>query len=209
MVDESHLNLSIHLWDQAMSLPVVLGPVGMAGMYSSRGEVKAANAAKAAGVPFTLSTMGVDASTTWKDIEWVRSIFPGKIILKGILDPEDAKRAVQTNIDGIVVSNHGGRQLDSVTSTIRALPKVVDAVQGRVPVFMDGGIRSGLDVLKALALGAKACFIGRAWAYALGAAGESGVRDMLDILREELRVAMILTGCSDVNRATPDLLLKD
>jgi L-lactate dehydrogenase (cytochrome) len=88
------------------------------------------------------------------------------------------------------------------------LPNVVDAVQGRVPVFMDGGIRSGLDVLKALALGAKACFVGRAWAYALRAAGESGVPDMLDILREEFRVAMILTGCSDVNRATPDLLLK-
>ena len=150
-----------------------------------------------------------DASTNWKDIEWVRSIFPGKIILKGVLDPEDAKRAVQTNIDGIVVSNHGGRQLDSVTSTIRALPKVVDAVHGRVPVFMDGGIRSGLGVLKGLALGAKACFLGRAWAYALGASGESGVRDMLDILREELRAGMILTGCSDVNRATPDLLLKD
>jgi isopentenyl diphosphate isomerase/L-lactate dehydrogenase-like FMN-dependent dehydrogenase len=103
MVDESRLNLSIQLWDQAMSLPVVLGPVGMAGMYSSRGEVKAAKAAKAIGVPFTLSTM---------------------------VDPEDAKRAIQTGIDGIVVSNHGGRQLDSVTSTIRALPKVVDAVQG-------------------------------------------------------------------------------
>jgi L-lactate dehydrogenase (cytochrome) len=129
--------------------------------------------------------------------------------LKGILDSEYAKRAIQTDIDGIVVSNHAGRQLDSVTSTIRALPKVVDAVQGRVPVFMDSGVRSGLDVLKALALGAKACFVGRAWAYALGAAGESGVRDMLDILREELRVAMILTGCSDVNRAAPDLLLKD
>src|SRR5580692_2852162 len=107
MVDESRLNLSIHLWDQALSMPIVLGPVGMAGMYSSRGEVKAANAAKAVGIPFTLST---------------------------------------------------------------------------IPVFMDGGIRSGLDVLKALALGAKACFIGRAWAYALGAAGEPGVRDMLDIL---------------------------
>jgi L-lactate dehydrogenase (cytochrome) len=325
MVDESRLNLSIHLWDQAMSLPVVLGPVGMAGMYSSRGEVKAANAAKAIGVPFTLSTMGVcdvhevaqktgvppwfqlymlkdrgfvksviersvsagskvlvftvdlatpgrrysevhdgmekdptplgmlgfvaqgaahprwaldivtkgwplgtvaeampkgvpygrfvhdnfDASTTWKDIEWVRSIFPGKIILKGILDSEDAKRAVQTEIDGILVSNHGGRQLDSVTSTIHVLPKVVDAVQGRVPVFMDGGIRSGLDVLKALALGAKACFVGRPWAYASGAAGEAGVQDMLEILREELRVGMILTGCSDVNRASRELLLED
>jgi L-lactate dehydrogenase (cytochrome) len=150
-----------------------------------------------------------DASTTWKDIEWIRSIFPGKMILKGILDTEDAKRAVQTDIDGILVSNHGGRQLDSVTSTIRALPKVVDAVQGKVPVFMDSGIRSGLDVLKALARGAKACFVGRAWAYALGAAGESGVRDMLEILREELKVAMILTGCSDVGRATPDLLLQD
>jgi L-lactate dehydrogenase (cytochrome) len=150
-----------------------------------------------------------DTSTTWKDIEWIRSIFPGKMILKGILDPEDAKRAVQTNIDAILVSNHGGRQLDGVTSTIRALPKVVDAVQGKVPVFMDSGIRSGLDVLKALALGAKACFVGRAWAYSLGAAGEAGVRDMLEMLKEELKVAMILTGCSDVNRATPDLLLKD
>jgi L-lactate dehydrogenase (cytochrome) len=150
-----------------------------------------------------------DASSTWKDIEWVRSIFPGRIILKGILDREDAARAVQTGIDGIVVSNHGGRQLDSVTSTIRALPKVVDAVQGKVPVFMDGGIRSGLDILKALARGAKACFVGRAWAYALGAAGESGVKDMLEILREELKVGMTLTGCSDVNLATSDLLLRD
>ena len=98
---------------------------------------------------------------------------------------------------------------DSLTSTIRALPKVVDAVRGKVPVFMDGGIRSGLDVLKALSLGAKACFVGRAWAYALGAAGEEGVRDMLDILKEELRVAMVLTGCNDVRHARPDLLLKN
>lgn len=95
---------------------------------------------------------------------------------------------------------------NSVTSTIRALPKVVDAIQGRVPVFMDGGIRSGLDVLKASALGAKACFVRRPWAYA---AGEAGIRDMLEILKEELRVSMILTGCNDVNRATPDLLLED
>ena len=175
MVDESSLNLSIQLWDQALSLPVVLGPVGMAGMYSSRGEVKAANAAKAVGIPFTLSTMGVC------DVHEV---------------------AQKTGVAPWF-------QLDSVTSTIRALPKVVDAVQGRVPVFMDGGIRSGLDVLKALALGAKACFLGRAWAYALGAAGEAGVRDMLDIFREKLRAGMVLTGCSDVNRATLDLLLKD
>jgi L-lactate dehydrogenase (cytochrome) len=317
MVDGSHLNFSIELWGETLQLPVVLGPVGMVGMYSSRGEVKAAHAAKAVGVPFALSTMGVcnvhevarktgipswfqlymlkdrgfvksvieqsvsagskvlvftvdlsipgrrygdvhngiekeptllgmlgfaaqgamhprwaldilskgrplkfgtvagampkgvsygrfvhdnfDASTTWKDIEWLRSIFPGKMILKGILDPDDAKRAVQTNVDGIPISNHGGRQHDSVLSTVRALPKVVDAVQGRVPVFMDGGIRSGLDVLKALALGVKACFLGRAWAYALGAAGETGVRHMLEIPREELRVAMTLTGRNDVS----------
>lgn len=107
------------------------------------------------------------------------------------------------------MSNRGGRQLDSVTSTIRALPKVVQAVAGKVPVFMDGGIRSGLDVLKALALGAKACFVGRAWAYALGARGESGVRDMLEILKEELRVGMVLTGCTDVGKASPNLLLEE
>jgi L-lactate dehydrogenase (cytochrome) len=129
------------------------------------------------------------------------------MILKGILDP-DAKRQCRQISTGFPVSNHGGRQLDSVTSTIRALPKAVDAVQGKVPVFMDGGIRSGLDVLNALALGAEACFVARAWAYALGAAGESGVRDMLDILGDELKVAMVLTGCDDVSRATKDLLLK-
>jgi L-lactate dehydrogenase (cytochrome) len=119
------------------------------------------------------------------------------------------RQRVMVDESHLNLSNHGGRQLDSVTSTVRALPKIVDAVQGKVPVFMDGGIRSGLDVLKALALGAKACFVGRAWAYALGAAGEGGVRNMLEILAEELRVGMILTGCSDASRAASDLLLKD
>ena len=139
-----------------------------------------------------------DSSATWKDIEWVRSIWSGPILLKGILDPEDARQAIAAGADGIVVSNHGGRQLDGVRSSIRALPRVADTVGGQVPVLFDGGIRSGLDMLKALALGADACMIGRLWAYALAAGGERGVTHLLDILRRELAVGMALVGGKDV-----------
>ena len=323
--DVSKLNMETTVFGQTLSMPVVLSPIGLGGMYARRGETQSARAAKAAGVPFSLSTVGVctiedvaaaaappwfqlymirdrgymaqllarasaaacpvllftvdlplpgaryrdtrngmvattraarfnqaldglshpgwlwdvhlngrphtlgnvagasaelktitdfwtwigrnfDPSVTWKDIEWVRQHWKGPIVLKGILDIADAREAVACGVDGIVVSNHGGRQLDGVASSIEALPPIAQAVGSDLTVLMDGGVRSGLDVLKALASGARACLIGRAWAWALGARGEAGVTHMLQILRGELRMAMALTGCTDVNAAGRDLL---
>jgi L-lactate dehydrogenase (cytochrome) len=323
--DVSSLSMSTEVFGQTLAMPVVLSPVGLAGMYARRGEAQAARAAKAAGVPFALSTVGVcpiaevttaatppwfqlymirdrvfmaellatvreaacpvllftvdlpvpgaryrdarnglnvatpgarlrqaidgaahldwlwdvvvsgrpnslgniasastdlgtlqeymgwigrnfDPSVTWDDIAWVRERWPGPLVLKGVLDPEDARDAARCGVDGLVVSNHGGRQLDGAPSSIAALPAIVEAVGDDLTILMDGGVRSGLDVLKALALGARACLIGRAWAYALGAGGEAGVARMLEILRQELRLAMSLTGCLDVRQAGPGLL---
>lgn len=147
-----------------------------------------------------------DRSVTWKDIDWVRENWDGPIVIKGVLDVEDAREAARAGAQGLVVSNHGGRQLDGVRSSISALPAIADAVGGDLEVFMDGGVRSGLDVLKALALGAKACFVGRAWAWALGAGGQPAIEKMLDILRAELAVAMVLTGCNNARDAGRALL---
>ncbi|MDP3748337.1 MAG: L-lactate dehydrogenase [Phenylobacterium sp.] len=147
-----------------------------------------------------------DRTVTWSDIDWVRKTWDGPIVIKGVLDPEDAREAVKAGAQGLVVSNHGGRQLDGVRSSISALPAVVDAVGGDLEIFMDGGVRSGLDVLKALALGARACFVGRAWAYALGAGGQPMVEKMLGTLRSELATAMILTGCNAARSADKSLL---
>ncbi len=328
MRDVTTLDTSTSLFGQAMSMPVMLGPVGFSGMFAHRGERQAARAAEAAGVPFTLSTLSIcpleevraavakpiwfqlymikdrdymrallaraeaagvpgllftvdlplggtryrdvrsgfsgklplldeigrvfdvarrprwmkdvyfggrphhfgnlveavpegqlgdfsawihrnfDASLTWDHIAWIRETWKGPIIVKGVLDPEDAKLAVQAGADGIVVSNHGGRQLDGALSSAAALPGVVEAVDGRIKVLMDGGVRSGLDVLKALALGADACLIGRNWAYALGAGGEAGVSRMLERMRAELKVAMALTGCTDVKAAGRHLIVE-
>jgi L-lactate dehydrogenase (cytochrome) len=324
MVNMSALDLSTTAMGQPLSMPVGLAPVGLAGMYARRGETQAARAAKAAGIPFCLSSMAVcdmaevarhitpwfqlymlkdrgfmrtlldkaqslgvevlvftvdlplggaryrdirsgftggegigrdlrravdglshpawmwdvwlhgrphtlgniaaameggntkdmmgwtkdnfDRSVTWADIEWVRQTWKGKIVIKGVLDADDAREARRCGADGLVVSNHGGRQLDGAKSSIAALPRIAEAVGADLEVFMDGGVRSGLDVLKALALGAKACFVGRAWAYALGARGERGVTQMLEILRAELTVAMVLTGCRSVKEAGSHLL---
>jgi L-lactate dehydrogenase (cytochrome) len=135
-----------------------------------------------------------DPSVTWKDIAWVREHWTGKLIVKGVLDPIDAARAVDAGVDGVVVSNHGGRQLDAVPSTVRALPAIVEAVGDRVEVLADGGVRSGLDVVKLMALGARAVLVGRAWAWAVAARGEAGVSHMLEGLRADIDVALALTG---------------
>ena len=327
--DVSHVSTEVELFGRAYAMPIVLAPVGMAGMYARRGEAQAARAAAAAGVPFTLSTVGIcevaevarasdapiwfqlymikdrgymaevlarareaaclvlvftvdlpvpgaryreirngghgaaslanrlktaadglahpawfwdvflrgrphtlgnvaaaipnsrgmadfwswivrnfDPSVTWADLDWVRERWDGPLVLKGILDVEDARLAADVGADGIVVSNHGGRQLDGVPSAIAALPEIAAAVGDRTTVMMDGGVRSGLDVLKALSSGAKACLIGRAWAYALGARGGRGVTEVLDILRGELRTALALTGCPDVRDAGTRLLAR-
>jgi L-lactate dehydrogenase (cytochrome) len=147
-----------------------------------------------------------DRSVTWKDLDFVREIWDGPIVIKGVLDPDDARDTVKAGAQGLIVSNHGGRQLDGVKSSVSALPRIVDAVGGDLEVFLDGGVRSGLDVLKALALGARACFVGRAWAYALGAGGQPMISRMLGTLKSELATAMILTGCDDVRKAGPGLL---
>ena len=141
-----------------------------------------------------------DTTVSWKDVEWIRSIWPGKLVLKGILDPEDAREALKTGADAVVVSNHGGRQLDGAPSTIAALPKVADAIGGQKEILIDSGIRTGQDIFRALALGANACMIGRAALYGLGAGGEAGVARAISILRGELDTTMILAGIDDVKK---------
>jgi L-lactate dehydrogenase (cytochrome) len=141
-----------------------------------------------------------DPSVTWKDVQWVRDRWPGPLIIKGILDPEDAEQAAASGADAIVVSNHGGRQLDGVMSTARALPRIVEVVPGGVAVLADGGVRSGLDVARMLALGAHFVLLGRAWAYALAGAGGDGVAHVLRLIEAELRVAMALTGCTRISQ---------
>lgn len=149
-----------------------------------------------------------DPTLCWDDIAWIKEQWGGKLILKGILDVEDAKIAATTGADAIVVSNHGGRQLDGAASSISALPAIVDAVGDQIEVWFDGGIRSGQDVLKAVALGAKGTMIGRAFLYSLGAMGEAGVTRMLQILQQELDVSMALTGNKDIKDVGPHILTK-
>ena len=139
-----------------------------------------------------------DPSVTWDDISWVREHWSGPLVVKGVLDPEDARRAVDAGVDGIVVSNHGGRQLDSVLSSTRALPDVADAVGDQVEILADGGVRTGLDVVKLMALGARAVLIGRPWAWAVAARGEAGVRHILAVLKADMDVALALTGNTSV-----------
>src|ERR1700741_5430082 len=139
-----------------------------------------------------------DTSLNWKDVEWIRSIWPGKLVLKGILDVEDAHEAAKTGAQALVVSNHGGRQLDGAPSSIEVLPEIVDAGGSKMEVMFDGGIRSGQDVMRALALGAKSCMIGRAYAYGLGAGGEAGVAKALDLLAKELVTTMGLCGVNTI-----------
>jgi L-lactate dehydrogenase (cytochrome) len=146
-----------------------------------------------------------DPALTWKDVDWIRSIWPGKLLIKGILDADDARNAAKSGAQALVVSNHGGRQLDGAPSTISVLPQIVDAVGHDIDVMFDGGIRSGQDVVRAMALGAKSCLLGRAYAYGLGAGGEAGVARAIDIIRGGLDLTMGMCGHrtpAEINRNT-------
>ncbi|HRM93818.1 MAG: FMN-dependent L-lactate dehydrogenase LldD [Alicycliphilus sp.] len=323
--DMSQLDTGIELFGEKLAIPVALSPVGLTGMYRRRGEVQAARAADAHGIPFTMSSVSVcpieevvpkikrpmwfqlyvlkdrgfmqnaleraqaagcstlvftvdmpvpgaryrdahsgmsgpnaplrrywqamthprwawdvgllgrphdlgnisayrgsptglqdymgylsanfDPSISWKDLEWIRAFWKGPMVIKGILDPEDAKDAVRFGADGIIVSNHGGRQLDGVLSSARALPAIADAVKGQIKILADSGIRNGLDVVRAIALGADCAMIGRAYIYALATAGEAGVKHLLELLEKEMRVAMTLTSVAKVADITGELLV--
>jgi len=325
LVDVSARSLATTILGQKVSAPLVLAPVGLSGMQHGNGEILSAQAANAAGIPYTLSTMSInsiedvaeatgkpfwfqlyvirdrgfskdilnravaakcsalvltvdlqvlgqrhrdikngmtvppeirlkniidiatkpawalsilmgksktfgnlaghvkgmenvnslatwiasqfDPALSWKDVEWIKNIWPGKLILKGILDADDAKTAVKLGADAIVVSNHGGRQLDGAASTISMLPAIADAVGSDTEVLFDGGIRTGADVMRALALGARACMIGRAYIYGLGAGGQAGVAKAIDILAKELSVTMALTGTNNIAHIGPQVLV--
>ncbi|GFZ79752.1 L-lactate dehydrogenase [Sphingobium fuliginis] len=330
LTDVSRLDLTTTLFGQHLALPVALAPIGLAGMNARRGEVQAARAAEAAGIPFCLSTVSAcpleevaggvnapfwfqlymirdrgfmrallqkakalgcsaliftvdmpvpgsryrdyhsglagaagkagairrlgqaarhprwawdvgllgrphqlgniapvlgkktgledflawmranfDPSVSWRDLDFIREIWDGPFIIKGILDREDAKMAARVGADGIVVSNHGGRQLDGVPSTARALPPIAEAVGDRMTVLVDGGVRSGLDVVRMLALGAKGVLLGRAWAYALAAGGQAGVAHVLQLIEAEMRVAMALTGSPDIGAIGRHILVDE
>jgi len=147
-----------------------------------------------------------DPATTWKDVSWLRSLWPGKMLIKGVMSAEDANAAAGAGADGVIVSNHGGRQLDGVGSTISALPEIAAALGNRLEVYLDGGVRSGIDVVKALALGARGILIGRPWIWAVAARGGQGLKDLLDVFQREIAVAMALMGVSRIEELTPELL---
>lgn len=324
--DVASIDLKTSWFGREVKLPVALGPVGISGMYARRGELQAARAARAAGIPACLSTVSIcsieevaqaadpfwfqlyvlrdrafmkdliarakaagaaalvftvdmpvpgaryrdahsgmsgpnaavrrvlqamgkpgwswdvglmgrphllgnllpvlgkdsglndymgwlganfDPSIQWKDLEWIREAWDGPLIIKGILDPEDAREAAAIGANGIVVSNHGGRQLDGVLSSARALPAIADAVGDRLTVLADGGVRNGLDVVRMLALGAQGVLLGRAWVYALAAQGEAGVAKLLELIAKEMTVAMTLTGVNRIGAIDRSILAED
>lgn len=184
---------------QAMFKPSWAWDVGVMGRPHTLGNV-APVLGENSGLEDFMGWLGAnfDPSIQWKDLEWIRDLWKGPLIIKGVLDPEDAKAAADIGADGVVVSNHGGRQLDGVLSSARALPAIAEAVGDRLTVLADGGVRSGLDVVRMLALGAKGVLLGRAFVYALAARGEAGVTQLLDLIEKEMRVAMALTGVRDV-----------
>ena len=193
---------------QAMTHPAWAWDVGLRGTPHDLGNVSAF-LGKPTGLADYIGWLGAnfDPSISWKDLEWIRDFWEGSMIIKGVLDPEDARDAVRFGADGVVVSNHGGRQLDGVLSSARALPAIADAVKGDLTILADSGIRNGLDVARALALGADAVMIGRTFIYALAARGEAGVAHLLDLLEMELRVAMTLTGCARLEDLGSDSII--
>jgi L-lactate dehydrogenase (cytochrome) len=192
-------NASLRRWAQSVTHPRWAWDVGLLGRPHSLGNV-ASVLGKKSGLEDFIGWLGAnfDPSIQWRDLEWIRDSWEGSLIIKGILDPHDARAAQTLGADGVVVSNHGGRQLDGVLSTVKALPAIVDAVGDKMTVLADSGIRSGLDVVRMLALGAKGVLLGRAYIYALAARGEAGVTQLLNIIEKEMRVAMALTGVRDI-----------
>ena len=193
---------------QAMTHPAWAWDVGVRGRPHDLGNVSR-YLGKATGLADYIGWLGAnfDPSISWKDLQWIRDAWDGPMIIKGVLDPQDARDAVAFGADGIVVSNHGGRQLDGVLSSARALPAIADAVQGDLKILVDSGIRNGLDVVRALALGADAVMLGRAFIYALAARGQAGVGDLLDLFEKEMRVAMTLTGAKSVSALDRTLIV--
>ena len=197
-------NAAMRRYLQACTHPHWAIDVGLLGRPHDLGNVSK-YLGKAIGLEDYIGWLGnnFDPSISWKDLEWIRDFWDGAMVIKGILDPQDAKDAVRFGADGIVVSNHGGRQLDGVMSTATALPKIADAVKGDIKILVDSGIRNGLDVVRMLALGADLCMLGRAFIYALAADGEAGVTNLLSLIDKEMRVAMTLTSANriqDINR---------
>jgi L-lactate dehydrogenase (cytochrome) len=192
---------------QALLKPSWLWSVGLRGRPHDLGNISA-YLGKRVGLRAYVEWLdkNIDPAIGWSDIEWVREFWTGRLIIKGVLDPEDARDAMRFGADGVVVSNHGGRQLDGALSTAKALPPIADAVGNEMVVFADSGVRSGLDVLRMLALGAKGVMLGRAQAFALAAQGETGVTNMLDIIAKDLRVAMTLTGVNSIARVDRTLI---
>ena len=203
-------NAPLRRYWQAMTHPRWAVDVGLLGRPHDLGNISAYR-----GSPTGLAdymgylSANFDPSISWKDLEWIRAFWKGPMVIKGILDPEDAKDAVRFGADGIIVSNHGGRQLDGVLSSARALPAIADAVKGQIKILADSGIRNGLDVVRAIALGADCAMIGRAYIYALAAAGEAGVKHLLELLEKEMRVAMTLTSAAKVADISADLLVRE
>ncbi|MBM3097368.1 FMN-dependent L-lactate dehydrogenase LldD [Gluconobacter cerinus] len=203
----SHANIRRYL--QAVTHPMWAWDVGLRGRPHDLGNISRyrENPTKLEDYIGWLAN-NFDPSISWKDLEWIREYWDGPMVIKGILDPEDAKDAVRFGADGIVVSNHGGRQLDGVLSSARALPPIADAVKGELKILADSGIRSGLDIARMVAMGADSVLLGRAFVYALAADGQKGVENLLDILEKELRVAMTLTGASAVSDLTSESLAR-
>ncbi|GAP25900.1 L-lactate dehydrogenase [Gluconobacter frateurii NBRC 101659] len=202
-------NAAIRRYLQAMTHPIWAWDVGVRGRPHDLGNIS-----RYRGNPTKLEDYigwlanNFDPSISWKDLEWIRDYWDGPMVIKGILDPEDAKDAVRFGADGIVVSNHGGRQLDGVLSSARALPPIAEAVRGELKILADSGVRSGLDIARMVAMGADAVLLGRAFVYALAAGGQKGVENLLDIMEKELRVAMTLTGASSISDLTSESLAR-
>lgn len=202
-------NAALRRYWQAVQHPAWSWDVGLLGRPHDLGNISK-YLGKPTGLADYMGYLGAnfDPSISWKDLEWIREFWKGPMVIKGILDPEDAKDAVRFGADGIIVSNHGGRQLDGVLSSAKALPAIADAVKGQIKILADSGIRNGLDVVRMLAMGADCTMIGRAFIYALAAEGQAGVANLLNLLEKEMRVAMTLTSVKNVSEINGDLLVR-